>query len=130
MVISLENIKPFKAELKDKWLDYYEANRNWLQSFMNKNTSWFSSVEYKGELDDPQYKPRRPNAHFILGVVTILEPQLQGLLVFSANLQTDSNLILKALDLDFDPEIELNKRPEKQKTPSEYLNEIREEIRT
>ena len=126
----IEQPEQFKAELKDKWLDYYEANRNWLQSFMDKNGTWVCNVKYEGELDEPKYKPRRPNASFILGVLTALETQISGLLVFSAELQTDANSILKALNLDFDPEIELKKRPEKEKTPSEYLDKIREEIRT
>lgn len=130
----IEQPEQFKAELKDKWLDYYEVNRNWLQPFMNKNSTWVNNVKYEGELEDPKYNPRRPNAHFILGVVSALESQIQGLLVFTANLQTDASSILKALDLDFDPEIEFKKRSQQQSqqetTPSEYLDKIREEIKT
>ena len=131
----IEQPEQFKAELKDKWLDYYEANRNWLQSFMDKNGSWVFNVKYEGELEDPNYNPRRPNAHFILGVITALEKQIQGLLVFSADLQTDANSILKALGLDFDPEIEFKKRTRQQTQQqthidSQYLDKIREEIQT
>ena len=126
----IEQPEQIKTELKDKWLDYYEVNKNWLQSFMDKNNSWVVNVHYEGELENSKYKPRRPNSHFILGVVTTLEPQIKGLLVFSINLQTDANQILKALDLDFDPEIELKKRLEKAKTAAEDLDKIREEIKT
>ena len=136
----IEQPEQFKAELKDKWLNYYEANRSWLQAFMNRNSSWLVNVKYEGELEDPNYKPRRPNAHFLLGVLTAIEPQISGLLVFSADLQTDSNLIIKSLGLDFDPEIELKKRAQQaqqtqqtQQTPhtdTQYLNQIREEIKT
>ena len=131
----IEQPEKFKAELKDKWLDYYEANRNWLQSFMNKNSSWTTNVKYEGELEDPKYTPRRPNAHIILGTITVLEPQTQGWLVFCPNLQTDPNLIIKALGLDFDPELELKKREQQklqiqQTTSIEYLDQIREEIKT
>ena len=126
----IEQLEQSKAELKDKWLNYYEINRNWLQPFMDQNGTWVSNVKYEGKLEDLKYKPRRPNSYFILGVLTILEPQLQKLLIFSVDLQTDANRILRALDLDFDPEIELKKRPEKEPTASEYLNKIREEIKT
>ena len=126
----IEQPEQFRAELKDKWLDYYEVNRFWLQPFMNQNGSWAVNVKYEGELENPKYTPRRPNTHFILGVVTALEPQIKGLLVFTADLQTDATSILRALDLDFDPEIELKKRPEKEKTAAEHLDIIREEIRT
>ena len=131
----IEQPKQFKAELKDKWLNYYEANRDWLQSFMNKNSSWAINVKYEGELEDPKYTPRRPNAHLILGTITLLEPQTQGWLVLCPHLQTDPNLIIKALGLDFNPELELRKREQQksqkqEKTPSEYLDQIREEIKT
>lgn len=131
----IEQPKQFKTELKDKWLDYYETNRDWLQSFMNKNSSWATGVKYEGELEDPKYTPRRPNAYLILGTITVLEPQTQGWLVLCPYLQTDPNLIIKALGLDFDPEIELKKRAEQKQlqletTPSEYLDKIREEIKT
>ncbi|MDJ0532458.1 MAG: DUF5331 domain-containing protein [Xenococcaceae cyanobacterium MO_207.B15] len=131
----IEQPEKFKAELKDKWLDYYQANRNWLQSFMDKNSNWVFNVRYEGELEDPNYKPRRPNAYFILGGLTALESQIQGLLVFTADLQTDANSILKALDLDFDPEIELKKCSQQKsqqqtQTDCNYLDLIRKEIKT
>ena len=132
----IEQPEQFKTELKDKWLDYYQINRNWLQSFMNKNSSWANNVKYEGELEDPKYTPRRPNAHFILGIVTVLEPQTQGWLALCPHLQTDPNLIVKALNLDFDPELELEKRSQQQqfqklnKKESQYLDKIREEIKT
>ncbi len=46
MVDILAQPEQFKAELKDKWLNYYQANRTWLQRCMNKNGGWCDSVDY------------------------------------------------------------------------------------
>ena len=124
----IEQPEQFKAELKDKWLDYYEVNRNWLQPLIRTNGNWHKGVQYKeGELEK-DYKPYRPQSLFILGVVSILEPEIQGLCNFISPSNPDE--LMCHLGLDFDPEIELKKRPEKEKTPSEYLDKIREEIKT
>ena len=129
----IEQPEQFKAELKDKWLDYYEANRNWLQPLIHSSIrSWQDSVnstEYK-ELEDSEsnYYPCHPNSYFILGVVSILEPEIQGLCNFVSPSNPDE--LVSHLGLDFDPEMELKKRPEKEITPAEYLDIIREEIKT
>ena len=126
----IEQPEQFKAELKDKWLDYYEANRNWLKSLMLPNNGyWYEPAKYnKEELENNTYQPCRPNSVFILGVVSVLETEIQGLCNFVP--PTKPIEIIEHLGLDFDPEIELKKRPEKEKTPSEYLDQIREEIKT
>ncbi len=156
MVDILAHTKQFKTELKDKWLDYYEANRNWLQYSMNENSKWYDWVEYNEEklknlglnseeignlefeLDKDfgeDYSPRRPECHFILGVISVLEPQVKSLLELTASLTTDPEKMLIALGLDFDPEIELKihsfkKAQQKSAADSQYLDQIREEIKT
>ena len=131
MVNLLENPEQFKAELKDKWLDYYEANRNWLQALMKQSHHWHESLKYEPEeieqLGYKDYEPCRPDNCFILGVVSILEPQLKGLFAFAPDYPSE---LISRLGLDFDPEIELKKRSQQEKTASEYLDEIREEIKT
>ena len=109
----------FKAELKSKWLDYYQANRSWLQHCMNEDSGWSDSVDYnEEELEDYEidedYEPRRPECYFILGVASILEPSVKGLLAFAGSLTTDSEQLVKALGLDFDPELELKKRSQQE----------------
>lgn len=135
MVDILAQPEQFKAELKDKWLNYYQANRSWLQHYMNENDGWCDSVEYdEEELEDfgvdKDYSPRRPECYFILGVVTVLEPSVRGLLAFMGHLTDDSEELVRALGLDFDPELELKKRPQQEKTSLECLERIREEIKT
>jgi hypothetical protein len=111
MVNLAEKPEQFKAQLKDKWLDYYEANRSWLQASMDVDRDWYDSVEYEEEeleqLGFNDYSPRRPNYGFILGVLNILEPQLKGLFTLSPGCPQN---YIQRLGLDFDPEIELKKR--------------------
>jgi hypothetical protein len=135
MVDILAQPEQFKAELKEKWLNYYQENRTWLQHCMNENGGWCDSVDYdEEELKslgvDEDYCPRRPECYFILDVISVLEPSARGLLSFMTHLNDDSEDLVKALGLDFDPELELKKRPQREKTASEYLDQIREEIKT
>jgi hypothetical protein len=135
MVDILAQPEQFKAELKDKWLNYYQANRSWLQDYMNKNNGWIDFVTYgQEELNsfgfDKSYKPRRPKCCFILGVVSVLEPSLKGLFAFMAHATGSPEELIGALGLDFDPELEFKKRPQQEKTSLEYLDSIREEIKT
>ncbi|BAZ43656.1 hypothetical protein NIES4102_06570 [Chondrocystis sp. NIES-4102] len=137
----LTHPEQFKAELKDKWLDYYQANRNWLQRYMEINHSWRNWVTIYSEEEllslevEDDYKPCRPQSYFIIGVVSTLEPSLQGLFPFMEYSTGNSEQIVKALGLDFDPEIELKKRSQQQsfkqtQTDLQYLDQIREEIKT
>ena len=130
-----ENPEQFKAQLKDKWLDYYEVNKYWLQRLIREDGQWSKKVECKEKFEYAKdgYHPCRPNSYLLLGIISAIEPQLKGLLSFvSAH---DPDLIIKNLGLDFDPKIELKKRSQQKSlqqetTSSEYLEEIRKEIKT
>lgn len=135
MVDILAQPEQFKAELKDKWLDYYQANRSWLQHYMNGTSYWSTCTECEENLKDDNYNPRRPNSYFVIGVISGLEPKVQGLLSSLGYTTTSEDSIVKALGLDFDPEIELKKRSQqleqkKSEADSQYLDQIREEIKT
>ncbi|MDJ0573295.1 MAG: DUF5331 domain-containing protein [Pleurocapsa sp. MO_192.B19] len=114
----LERQEQLKAELKDKYLDYYQVNRIWLQ-----------------QMNGHGYRIR--DSWFILGIITALEPksELRELLQYFLLVTKDCNSIIKALGLDFDPEIELKKRSQQvthqeTETDSQYLDRVREEIKT
>ncbi len=98
------------------------------------NGNWYESADYnKEELEDDKYQPCRPNSIFILGVVSVLEPEIQGLCNFAP--PTKPNEIIKHLGLDVDPELELKKRPKKTTNQqlnldSQYLDQVREETKT
>jgi hypothetical protein len=121
-------INLIKATLKDKWLDYYEDNQFWI-----------GEVSFWG--NTPGTAPgRRPESRFILAIVCVLEPQLPKNIAFLSSLNVDPNHLLKALGLDFDPKVELQKRTEERakiqaietipllpESDTEYLDRIRQE---
>lgn len=118
MTYILAQIEPFKAELKEKWLDYYQTNQSWLN-----------------KLNGQGY--RIDNSWFILGIITALEPksELRELLQYFLLVTKNCDSIIKALGLDFNPEVELKKRLEKTThkqldLDSQYLDQVREEIKT
>ncbi len=115
-----------KMSLKDKWLDYYEANATWIKHLMENRSTWYTSVD-----DDTDDNSIRPNSHFILGVVTALDPELQQMIIPCSQLNSNADQLIKAFGLDFDPEKELKKRSEERaKSPIENdgLDEIRRKI--
>ena len=134
MVDILEQHEQFKAGLKNKWLDYYQANRGWPQDLAQKNNNWFNVTKQENNLEKSDYKPRRPEARFILGVISVLEPKVQGFMPYIVPLNTDPTSIVQALGLDFDPELELQQRSQQTtdrttETDLTYLDRVREEIK-
>ena len=111
----LTQIEPLKAELKEKWLDYYQANHSWLE-----------------KLNGHRYSVR--DSWFILGIITALEPksELKELLQYFLLVTQNCDSIIRALGLDFDPELELEKRAQQTinreteiETDKQYLDHIR-----
>ena len=83
--------------------------------------------QLKAELKDKLLDYYQENSLFILGILTTFEPQLKVLFDFAPE---HPNTLLAKFDLDFDPEIELKKRPQKETSAAEYLDKIRKEIKT
>lgn len=86
----------FTTVIRDKWLDYVQANRGWLTLQMN-NTS----------VRTPD-GGRRPSSYLILGVVNALEPKLGNLMVPFYKLNSDEDALVDVLGLNFDPEMVLD----------------------
>jgi hypothetical protein len=86
------NTEQLRQSVKDKWLDYYRDNRQWLARLAVWGT-------YKGQ--------RRPSSSFILATLSILEPQLPVLFPIIVELSNDPDRIVTALGLNFNPENEL-----------------------
>lgn len=89
-----EELKP---TLKDKWLDYYEANQRTIKKLMELGHKY-------GE---------RPNSDFILGTISSLEPRLEEYLFCFFLVCNNLDTIVEALGLNFDPQLELKKRSKK-----------------
>jgi hypothetical protein len=85
----------FTASIRQKWLDYYQANRPWL------------SLEMAGRSVRTPDGGHRPTSSLILGVVNALEPKLGNLMVPFFKLNADEDAIIEVLQLNFDPDIEL-----------------------
>ncbi|NET30450.1 MAG: DUF5331 domain-containing protein [Cyanothece sp. SIO1E1] len=90
----------FTTVIRQKWIDYVNANRPWLTLQM-KNTS----------VRTPD-GGRRPSSHLILGVVNALEPKLGNLMVPFYQLNSDEDALVEVLGLNFDPEMVLDNAAE------------------
>ncbi len=85
----------FTAAIRQKWLDYYQANRPWL----------ILQMEVKSERTPDG--GRRPVSSLVLGVVNALEPKLGNLMVPFFKLNSDEDALVEVLGLNFDPDKEL-----------------------
>ncbi len=81
--------------LRQKWLTYYETNRNWI----TRMGVW---VDCEGH--------RRPTSSFILGALSVLEPQLTQMFPFIVELSSNPDRIVTALGLNFSPDKQLQAR--------------------
>ncbi|HEY9877426.1 MAG TPA: DUF5331 domain-containing protein [Leptolyngbyaceae cyanobacterium] len=86
----------FTSVIRQKWLDYVQANRGWLILQM-KQTS----------VRTPD-GGRRPSSFLILGVINALEPKLSNLMVPFYRLNSDEDALVEVLGLNFDPEMALD----------------------
>jgi len=101
----MSDFETIKATLKDKWLDYYEVNRSWIVVVIESRASTQGGT--------------RPHASFILGVITALETKLKDFFYHFSLVTKDQLAVLNALDLNFDPQRELEKRAEERKIAQE-----------
>ena len=86
----------FTSVIRDKWLDYFRANRTWLEIQMTTTS-----------VRTPE-GGRRPSSFLILGVVNALEPKLSNLMVPFYQLNSDEDALIDVLGLNFDPEAVLD----------------------
>jgi hypothetical protein len=111
--MTISYFEELKTSVKDKWLDYYETNRDWLDGL----EVWENNI---------------PNSSLILGVVAALEPKIKDFLIPFKELNKYPDQLIKVLELGFDPEkeLEIRAKQRKEKTAEEageYLNKFREE---
>jgi hypothetical protein len=83
------NTEQLRQAVRDKWLNYYEENREWL----SRLGVW---VNCDGQ--------RRPSSGFILAALSVLEPNLTQLLPLIVDLSSNPDRIVIALGLNFNPE--------------------------
>ncbi len=89
----------FTDSLKQKWLQFYASNRDWIKLHMEV---------------DSVYTPdggKRPSSYLILGVANALEPKLAQLMLPFSKLNADADTLIEVLDLHFDPDTALGEQP-------------------
>ncbi|MFS8119244.1 MAG: DUF5331 domain-containing protein, partial [Microcoleus sp.] len=86
----------FSVALKQKWLDYYQANRSWLLLHMTADNTVATPDGGK-----------RPVSYLILGIAAALEPELQQLMLPFSRLKPDADSLIEVLGLNFDPDMAL-----------------------
>jgi hypothetical protein len=86
------DLEQLRQSLKSRWLDYYRDNRHWLA----KLKVW---VNAEGQ--------RRPTSSFVLGTLSLLEPELIQMLPLIVDLNNSPDEIVRVLGLNFNPEAEL-----------------------
>ena len=99
----------FTDSIKQKWLQFFQANREWITLQMT-----VESV----------YTPdggKRPSSYLILGVINALEPKLAQLMFPFAKLNPDADALIEVLDLHFDPDIALGNRLSPTVEPEMYF---------
>jgi hypothetical protein len=87
--------KDFSVALKDKWLQYYQANRDWLVLQMDLNS-----------IPTPD-GGRRPASSLILGTINALDPEAAQLMLPFSRLNPDPEKLIEVLGLHFDPDLAL-----------------------
>ncbi|XHX76207.1 MAG: DUF5331 domain-containing protein [Stenomitos frigidus ULC029] len=101
------NTEQIRQSVREKWLDYYAENRQWL----SRLGVW---VNCDGE--------RRPSSGFILATLSVLEPRLAQLLPLVVDLSSNPDRIVMALGLNFNPEDQLDKLAAKGDSTSDAKN--------
>jgi hypothetical protein len=86
----------FTSVIRQKWLDYVQSNRPWLELQMRQ-----TSVRTPDG-------GRRPSSFLVLGVINALEPKLSNLMVPFYQLNSDEDALVEVLGLNFDPEMALD----------------------
>lgn len=86
----------FTESIRQKWLEYYQANREWLV------------LQMDGRSVRTPDGGRRPASSLILGVANAMEGKLGNLMVPFFKLNADEDSIVEVLGLNFDPDIVLN----------------------
>lgn len=102
----IEQVKPV---LREKWLDYYELNRHWIETA--KIHRWQS---WKEVIDGEETTLYCPESTLMLGVMATLDKTANGFLQISTQLTGGyyPDKIIENLGLKFDPTIALKNREE------------------
>jgi len=102
-----EEFEQMKAELKEKWLDYYDINRDWI-----KVANLHRGIGWKDFINGTESVIHCPSGALILGVISSLDKRasdfIKVLTKLSGSCGVDQTIF--GLGLRFDPEAALEER--------------------
>ncbi|NJN74720.1 MAG: DUF5331 domain-containing protein [Limnothrix sp. RL_2_0] len=138
-----QDLEQLKKELKEKWLEHFKLNQDWIIIWVTKNGLWRPTQEkVEDEIleslssESQKYSPRTLQSDFLIGFISGLEPALYSLLKLLCITSPNSENIINALELNFDPLVELERRKYTiedskvfQEFPVSELDDIREQIK-
>lgn len=108
-----QKFKQLKIELKEKWIDYCRNNEDWICRLLDSNNGWKKTNE-KISQDLFKYVGTwnfgRPNSLFIIGITPVLVPEIIEIIGIIMLGTSNAEIIVQALDLDFDPFLEIKRR--------------------
>ncbi|WP_144051372.1 DUF5331 domain-containing protein [Geminocystis herdmanii] len=106
----MEEFEEFKAQLKEKWLNYYQVNLSCLE----KNKLQILQCEFPVNNVNTGAKEYqiRPIDSIILSIIISFDQKTKDYIQFLSMATNDTYRIVELLGLNFDPKIELEKRKE------------------
>lgn len=117
----LEDFEEMKAELREKWLDYYEINHDWIKSAgLHQGIFWHTVINGK------ETTIYCPNSALILGVVSSLDKRIARFIQISKQLSggCSPDQLVIGLGLKFNMDAALEER-EKAKEQKEDIQEAK-----
>jgi len=102
-----EDFEEMKAELREKWLDYYEINHNWIKSAgLSQGMAW--NVIVNGNKTTIYC----PNSALILGVISSLDQRIASFIQISKQLSgsCSPDQLVIGLELRFNMDAALEER--------------------
>ncbi|NJN71789.1 MAG: DUF5331 domain-containing protein [Limnothrix sp. RL_2_0] len=138
-----QELEKLKNDLKEKWIDHCQRNKDWICQYMSDKNLWISTgedVEQSLVENNPdevfsKWDPSRPDSNFVIGVISSFDTEVQALLRFAMGLSKNPNIIIYSLGLHFDPFLEIARRElngQQQATllpATSELDDIREQIK-
>jgi hypothetical protein len=102
-----EVFEQMKAELKEKWLDYYEINRDWIKvACLHQGWKW------KEVVNGEEVTLSCPDSRLMIGVISGLDKRVTDFIHVSTKLTSkcDYDSVIRGLGLVFDTETALEER--------------------
>jgi len=99
----LKDFETYKAELKQKWIEYYEAN-----------------LELFDTINMAEYRRKCPDSSMILALIMLTDSQAKEYIELLSMANSDKDKLVQLLELNFNINEEIEKRKQ-EKTKNELV---------